>query len=59
MSRLRWTIAHHLNKLPWTCWTRLVSWALDGGRQDVRQDSLCRRDAAECGRCYCGKVAAE
>ncbi len=60
-NRVRWTMAHHLDRLPWTCWAALVSWALhyrpllssDGG--DVRQDYACR-SATAWGRCYCGKV---
>jgi hypothetical protein len=60
-NRVRWSIAHHLNKLPQTCWTYLVSWALHdrtllsryGG--DIRQDVLCRIEEG-CHTCYCGKL---
>jgi hypothetical protein len=63
-NRVRWTVAHHLNHLPWTCWANLVSWAMhsrpllsrDG--DDMRQDWMCARDAADCGHCYCGKITA-
>ena len=61
-NRVRWTLAGWLNLLPWTCWARLVSWAMhsrplfDRDGDDVRQDLLCRRDAQACGRCYCGKL---
>lgn len=64
-NRVRWTVAHNLNRLPWTCWANLVSWALHSrplvdrhGDGDIRQDSICRSDAANCGRCYCGKIEA-
>lgn len=63
-NRVRWGAAHHLNRLPWTCWARLVSWALhsrplfsrDG--DDVRQDSMCLKDVAPGCHCYCGKLTA-
>ena len=62
--KARWKIADVLNRLSGTCWANIVSWALGSrpliafdGEGDVRQDSLCRRDAARCGRCYCGKIA--
>lgn len=62
-NRVRWTTAHWLNKVPGTCWSNLVSWALHWrplwsryGDGDIRQDSLCRRDPDECGTCYCGKL---
>jgi len=65
-NRVRWTIAHHLNRLPRTCWANLVGWALHSrplfdrhGEDDIRQDWICRRDAIECGRCYCGKLTAD
>lgn len=64
-NRVRWSIAYHLNRLPWTCWANLVSWAMRSrplidrnGDGDVRQDWMCRT-ATECGRCYCGKVATD
>ena len=65
----RWNVAYLLNRLPWTCWADLVSWALrpkasssprlydlSGNEDDVRIKSMCRQ-ASEDGRCYCGKVA--
>jgi hypothetical protein len=61
-NRVRWTVAHHLDRLPWTCWANLVSWTthsrplLSRDGDDMRQDWMCARDAADCGRCYCGKV---
>jgi hypothetical protein len=62
-NKWRWDLAHHLNKIPGTCWTHLVAWALGdrrlvdiGNNDDARQDSLCRRGAAENGTCYCGKI---
>ena len=63
-NRARWWMAAQINRLPRTCWARLVDWALhrrpllDRYGDDVRQDSMCRRDALACGRCYCGKLDA-
>jgi hypothetical protein len=64
-NRVRWSIASALDRLPWTCWTSLVSWALHSrplfdryGDGDVRQDRLCR-EPSETGRCYCSKIAVE
>lgn len=64
-NRVRWTVASWLNRLPWTCWTNLVSWALHSrplfarfGDGDIRQDRMCRYDLAN-GPCYCGKLSAE
>ena len=61
--KLRWRIAGVLNRLPRTCWANLVSWALGSTPlysrhhdNDVRQDWICRKDAAASGRCYCGKI---
>lgn len=62
--KARWKIAGALNRLPFTCWANLVSWTL-GSRplidrangDDMRIDSMCRRDADACGRCYCGKIS--
>ena len=57
--KFRWRIAYALNRFQIFCWTRLVTWALDGGCEefkDIRVDSLCHRDAAENGTCYCGKL---
>lgn len=66
-ERLRWRIAGIVNRLPGQCWSRLVDWVLfepepDGEPEDRRRglpwrpiDAVCRRDAARCGACYCGK----
>lgn len=67
-ERLRWWIADQINRLSGQCWSRLVSWALDGPRRCRRRgdnplpwrpiDDLCRRDAAENdGCCYCRKIS--
>jgi hypothetical protein len=61
--RLRWWIANQLNRLPGQCWAGLVTWALDWKTCERRgpwspQGPLCRRGAAECGVCYCGKIRA-
>lgn len=63
--KARWKLARALNRLPFTCWASLVSWALgdrplvdlSGNEDDVRINSMCRNDADRCGRCYCGKIA--
>lgn len=62
--KARWRFASALNRLPFTCWAGLVSWALGSrplidrqNEDDVRINSMCRRDANACGRCYCGKIA--
>lgn len=62
-TRTRWWIAPLLNKLPRTCWTNIVSWALGDRRlfdpdnhEDIRQNWMCRRDLAENGICYCRKL---
>lgn len=60
---LRWWIADQLNRLPGQCWPNLVSWALDWDREKRSPwspvDSVCRRDAAVNGTCYCGKLRAD
>lgn len=59
---IRWRIAHLLNRLPWTCWTNLVCWAIDGRRPDTgyvpgfKAGLACRADLDACGVCYCGKL---
>ena len=63
-ARLRWRIADLINLLPWTCWPRIVTWALDGRTvhgdgpglfsstgKSCRAESRVHRDCA----CYCGK----
>ena len=61
--RARWTVAWWLNKLPRTCWSNLVSWALGdrklwdpGNHDDVRQNYLCGDGVSRTGSCYCGKL---
>lgn len=59
--RIRSRIAWWLGKLPGTCWADTVSWYL-GSRfhpwwkpyRPITEG--CRRDAAECGVCYCGSL---
>jgi hypothetical protein len=62
-SRLRWRIAYAMDRLKGQCGADLVSWALGWnvdqakGRLPWRPiGEMCRRDAAECGTCYCGKI---
>lgn len=62
-NRVRWAVASHLNRIPGTCWANLVSWALHRGPLldrhgdgDIRQNSTCRKDAADNGSCYCAKI---
>lgn len=65
-NKWRWRVQWWLNKLSFTCNAHLVSWALgsrplvdlSGNQDDARQGSMCRRDASENGRCYCGKLGA-
>ncbi|MGF7124061.1 hypothetical protein [Rhodococcus sp. BE178] len=66
-EKLRWKIAHHLNKLQRFCWSDLVIWALgwhkrDGVRlRDLQGGSnLCRIEASTPGcACNCGKFRTE
>lgn len=67
-KRIRWRIAHLLDRLPGQCWTELVCWALDGMRAARRAGNnplpwrpigeSCRRDAIVSGDgcCYCAKI---
>lgn len=67
-ERLRWRIADLVN-VRTQCWSDLVSWVLND--EPVRDTGVaaalpvrpitetCRKDAAQNGRCYCGKVAAD
>jgi hypothetical protein len=71
VERLKWRVADLTNSLfhRRQCWADLVSWVIDTERtrdtglrarlpwRPITQ--MCRRDAAECGRCYCGKLAAD
>jgi hypothetical protein len=63
--RFRWWLAWQLNRIPGTCWTHLVDWALGsrrlfdpGNRDDLRTDFMCRMPS-QSGRCYCTKRAVE
>lgn len=61
-EKMRWRIAHLLDRLPWTCWTNLVTWALGWNPlREIGQTDMCRRDAAESGDgcCYCSKISAK
>lgn len=66
---LRWTVAHHANRLPGQCWAELVEWALGWHRDDpgtwwnnlvrrapIRRQTSCVDDMARTGACYCGKL---
>lgn len=65
IERLRWRIAELLNRLPGQCWSGLVDWVLYIWRDDPDLRTaipwrpigdMCRRDFAQCGSCYCGKL---
>ena len=61
-DKMRWRLAHLLDRLPFTCWASLVSWAMRGHGYTLRRcvdQRDCRRDAAEgkFGDCYCGKIS--
>jgi hypothetical protein len=67
-ERFKWWLAYQLNRLSGQCWADLVYWVLRSPKDDpgLRAalpwrpiNAMCRFDAAECGRCYCGKLAAE
>jgi hypothetical protein len=52
-----WKAAYALDRSPRLCWANLVTWALGWTRlRDTRVDSVCHRDAANNGRCYCGEL---
>ena len=62
-SRLRWWLAVRANKIPETCWTKLVQWtSLDADKpwslwsEDFKVDWMCKEDAKNNGSCYCGKL---
>lgn len=61
MSRVRWWIAHRLDRPGW-CWASLVGWALYGSwsrpLRECRIDWMCREDLEANGHCYCGKLGA-
>lgn len=68
ITRMRWRIAHLLNKLPGQCRAGLVSWALDGPAASRRRGDnplpwspitdTCRQISPPNDRCYCGKICA-
>jgi hypothetical protein len=56
----RWRVAGWVDRLPGTCWSDLVSWALryDGYRLWARRGPYCKPGSPEFewrGGCYCGK----
>lgn len=61
--KVRWKVASALDRLPFTCWAHLVSWALgsrrlidlSGNQDDVRADRWCDPSESTWGSCYCGK----
>lgn len=60
-ARLRWWVATQLNRLPGQCWADLVTWALGWHKGEKHTPwspvtSVCRRDLAANGGCYCGKL---
>lgn len=66
--RWKWWIADQLDRLGGQCWADLVGWVLHTYREDPDWRSAvpwrpigesCHKDAAACGRCYCGKLAAD
>jgi hypothetical protein len=53
----KYRVAYLLDRLPWTCWVRLVTWVEYGSPlREAADQAGCWRDAVRCGRCYCGKV---
>ena len=68
-EKARWFIAERANRhLPRQCWSDLVMWAMRDPKDDPdwRCDlpwrpigEICRKGAQDCGRCYCGKLAAD
>jgi hypothetical protein len=55
-ERIRWRIAHLLDKLPGQCWADLVFWVFGDRRNPWSpMTSTCRLDGAD-GGCYCGKL---
>lgn len=60
-ERVRWRLVRMINLLPGQCWADLVTWALDGPRQQgwvplQPIGEACRADAARTGTCYCGRL---
>lgn len=67
-EKARWRIAMYRDRSAGQCWADLVDWALRDSKDDPDLISdlpnrpigeMCRRDALACGRCYCGKLAAD
>lgn len=62
-EKVRWWLVPLLDRLPWTCWAQLCSWAVNGGEQgdgpgvltapgrECRAESAVHRDRS----CWCGK----
>jgi hypothetical protein len=64
-KKWRWFVAAQLNKRRNQCWADLVMWALNWNPKEHRPwapsspiRSMCRRDAALNGNCYCNKINA-
>lgn len=58
-SRFRWWLIRLLNRLWFTCWADLVSWAMGSHDKALRMcfdQRPCRRDLGRLSSCYCGKV---
>ncbi|MFI2663695.1 hypothetical protein [Micromonospora carbonacea] len=57
VEHLRWRIAALIDRLPGQCWAKVADWPLGHRRWPwARIDDVCRRDAARCGGCYCGRL---
>lgn len=54
-SKLRWFIAHKLDRLKGQCWTDLVCWAAYGDKRSPWSpiQASCKADGCPC---YCGKL---
>lgn len=62
-ERLRWWLFGKLAKVPGVCNASIGCWAAWDDLEQVRDgrwrvSPMCRRDAADNGRCWCGKVSA-
>lgn len=58
-KKARWKVVDLLDKLPTTCRASLITWAVDGGQDKLRNiglDGACIRDTERCGACWCGKL---
>lgn len=57
IERIRWRVWSAVSKLPGVCPASAHSRIVMGVRdRPVRIDSMCTRDAADNGVCWCGKV---